>query len=292
MATYGADQVPSTGDAAGAFERAVSPFLSSLSAYCRAVSGNRWDADDLLQDTLEKAFRRHAQTGGASMNKAYLFRIASNARIDRLRGARETALPPEWSGWDARPGGDAMSGWEAGSAIDARWLMERLVANLTPKQRTVLLLREALGLSAEETAQRLGMTVGTVKSLLHRARERLKRLNGGGEEDCDVPAADPGLVDGYVQALRAGSAERIAALGAVRPRTAEHQGADAVPGGWLADTAAESARAGRLPAIRRRAGGSAVAGFAAGADGAWAAAIADANGVHTVSFRAGDAIAA
>ncbi|HZG58799.1 RNA polymerase sigma factor, partial [Paenibacillus sp.] len=87
MLILGAKEKPSIGDAP-AFERAVAPLLPSLQQYCRFVARNRWDADDLMQDTLEKAFRRFVRTGGAPINQAYVRRIAFNAWIDRARRAR------------------------------------------------------------------------------------------------------------------------------------------------------------------------------------------------------------
>jgi len=203
MLILGAKEKPSIGDAA-AFERAVSPLLPTLRSYCRSVARNRWDADDLLQDTLMKAFLRFVQTGGAPMNRAYVCRIASNAWIDRARRAREDVRPAEWRGWEtlARAADD-------GGTDDVRAAVERLVAALTPKQRTALLLCEAFGLSLQETGERLGLPAGAVKSLLHRARAALRRADG---EPAD--ALDGGVVDAYVHALRLGLTQAVVALGA------------------------------------------------------------------------------
>ncbi|HZG85773.1 RNA polymerase sigma factor, partial [Paenibacillus sp.] len=208
MLSLGAKERDVSGAVRAAFEREMSPLLSPLEKYCRVVARNRWEADDLLQDTLEKAFVRFRQTGGAPMNKAYVCRIASNAWIDRVRRARETVVPADW------PGFERADRAEDGRGEEARRAVERVVAALTPKQRTALLLCDALACSLQEAADRLGMTVGSVKSLLHRARANARREGGvGGEEAGD--SADAALVDAYALALRSGSIERVVALGRV-----------------------------------------------------------------------------
>jgi len=279
--------------AADAFERAAAPLLKSLEAYCRSVARSRWDADDLLQDTLEKAFARFATTGGAVMTKAYLYRIASNAWIDRLRRARESVRPAEWAGWEtlARAGADA--------GDETRAAVRRLLA-LTPKQRTALLLCEAFGLPLQEAADRLGLTVGAVKALLHRARSRLERLG----DDAEPAGSDAAAVDAYADALRRGSVAAVVALGAAAeagagsPRAALGGRRRArLPGGARsAPRAAPRAalRAGRLAASADARGALADArlvGFAATGSGACAAVATPGAPTRVLSFRAGDAVA-
>jgi RNA polymerase sigma-70 factor (ECF subfamily) len=289
--------------AADAFERAAAPLLKSLEAYCRSVARNRWDADDLLQDTLEKAFARFARTGGAILTKAYLCRIASNAWIDRLRRARESVRPAEWAGWEtlARAGADA--------GDETRAAVERLLA-LTPKQRTALLLCEAFGLPLQETADRLGLTVGSVKALLHRARARLGREGDGAE----AAGPDAAAVDAYVEALRRGSADAVVALGAAVEAGAEasraapgapalrgaplgggarpHGGARSAPRAALRAGRQAGYAAGRTASVRRTASaGGRLVGFAATASGACAAVALPGAPARVLSFRAGDAVA-
>jgi RNA polymerase sigma-70 factor (ECF subfamily) len=256
--------------AADAFERAAAPSLKSLEAYCRSVARNRWDADDLLQDTLEKAFARFARTGGAVITKAYLYRIASNAWIDRLRRARESVRPTEWAGWEtlARAGADV--------GDETRAALERLLA-LTPKQRTALLLCEAFGLPLQETADRLGLTVGSVKALLHRARARLERLG----DDAEPAGSDAAAVDAYADALRRGAIDAVVALGA-----SAEAGVEAPRASLGGRSARPSARVGR-----RSGGGARVVGFAATSAGACAAVALPGAPARVLSFRAGDAIA-
>jgi len=287
MLSLGAKERYESGGIRAAFEREISPLLSPLEKYCRSIARSRWDADDLLQDTLEKAYARFRQTGGAPMNKAYVCRIASNAWIDRARRARESVVPADW------PGFERMDRAEDGREEEARRAVERVVAALTSKQRTALLLCDALACSLQEAADRLGMTVGSVKSLLHRARASARRDGCGGEEEGGA-SADAALVDAYVLALRAGSVDRVVALGRA---DVGGSGADARLGAKvardarsLAGTAAPWARAAALPA-RAAAPAARLAGFAA-ADGTAAAALRAGSLVRVVALREGDAIAA
>ncbi|MCI3927677.1 RNA polymerase sigma factor [Paenibacillus sp. TRM 82003] len=268
-------------DSAAGFARAIEPLLPSLKAYCRSVARNRWDADDLEQETLEKAFARYLQTGGMPFAKAYLYRIASNAWIDRMRRAREVSKPAEWIGWETLGRGDAVD------AEEARWAAER-VAALTPKQRAAVLLAEAFGLTLDETAERLGMNVGSVKSLLHRARASLRR--GADErEEPTAPGAAAAAADAVLQALRAGSVSAALALADVASPQDAPAGSPCAPE-LEPGLAASPSRRRSTRALG--AASPALAGFAATGDGACTAVV-DAGGLRRVrAFRAGDAIAA
>jgi RNA polymerase sigma factor (sigma-70 family) len=263
MLSLGAKEKSLIGDA-HSFECAVSPLLPSLKAYCRSVARSCWDADDLEQETLEKAYARFKRTGVTPITKAYLYRIASNAWIDRHRRSREIVKPTEWSGWEAAYLRDGVDDIER-----MRWAVEQLIILLTPKQRTALLLTEVFGLTLQETADRLSMAVGSVKSLLHRARARLQREACDEEAGLSASAASADMTDAYVQAVRHGLLETVVALG--------------VEAGPLLRASGVGASA-----IPRAA---ALVGFAVTSDGACTAVIGG-RAPRVLSFRAGDAIAA
>ncbi|WP_199615333.1 RNA polymerase sigma factor [Paenibacillus alkalitolerans] len=275
MLLYGAIDKERGGRPDDTFERALVPLKDDLGKYCRSVTGNRWDADDLLQETVTKAYVRYVHTGRAEFNKAYLYRIASNAWIDRIRkDRREVAMPSDWFVRDEQ---DMPDGSQFEDTIDARWALQRIVGWLPEKQRTVFLLTEAFDLSLSETARYMGVTEGAVKSLLRRGRDRLARFR---EDETECCAADEALVQAYLRALRTGDVGAVVSLGRISPVNLA---------GAVRPGSGASARV--KPAIAARAG----LGFAAVPEGTSTFAVLDRTGgrpvVRIVTARAGDAIA-
>jgi RNA polymerase sigma-70 factor, ECF subfamily len=150
--------------------------IPGLRRYARALSGDVAQADDLVQDCLERALSRLVQWRRDSNLRAWLFTILRNVWIDDLR--RRSARP-ERSGMDA-----AMD-----AAATAPNQMDRLLvrdlaaalALLAPEQRETVLLVGLEGLSYAEVARVTGVPVGTVMSRLKRGRDRLALLMHGGE---------------------------------------------------------------------------------------------------------------
>lgn len=133
------------------------------------VTGRQDLADDVTQDTFERAFR-HLGTFDRERASfaAWIARIAVNRSIDLLRAERRT-LPIdaalEVGVWDAEPGGDRA--------------LQAAVARLDIDRRSVLVLRYWLDLSAAEIAETLGIPVGTVNSRTSRALAELRVLLDG-----------------------------------------------------------------------------------------------------------------
>ena len=145
--------------------------IPRLRRYARALVGERAAADDLVQDTLERALTKfHLWKRGTDL-RAWLFTIMHNVYVNQVRGRREFAvLDDEMLELPAR------ATQEVG--LEARDL-ERALLRLPPEQREVLLLIVLEDLSYEEAAQALGIPIGTVMSRLSRARERLRGLMEG-----------------------------------------------------------------------------------------------------------------
>jgi RNA polymerase sigma-70 factor (ECF subfamily) len=142
-----------------------------LRRYARALAGDRAAADDLVQDTLERAWAKlHLFRGGTDL-RAWLFTVMHNVHVNQVRAARPTdALDEEMPELAQRA--------VQGDALVVRDL-ERALAALPAAQREVLLLVALEDLSYEETAQVLGIPIGTVMSRLARAREKLRVLMTG-----------------------------------------------------------------------------------------------------------------
>jgi RNA polymerase sigma-70 factor (ECF subfamily) len=145
--------------------------IPRLRRYARALVGERATADDLVQDTLERAWSKlHLYRRGTDL-RAWLFTVMHNVHVNRLRATRPTD-PLE----DEMP--ELAQRATQGDALMVRDL-ERAVAALPAAQRQVLLLVALEDLSYEETARVLDIPIGTVMSRLARAREKLRLLMQG-----------------------------------------------------------------------------------------------------------------
>jgi len=145
--------------------------IPRLRRYARALAGERAAADDLVQDTLERAWSKlHLFRRGTDL-RAWLFTVMHNVYVNQVRAARPTdALDDDMPELAQRA--------SQGDALLVRDL-ERAISALPEAQREVLLLVALEDLSYEETAQVLGIPIGTVMSRLARAREKLRALMQG-----------------------------------------------------------------------------------------------------------------
>jgi len=159
--------------------RDIVPHIPRLRRYARALTGERTHADDLVQDTLERALiKLHLWQPGSDL-RAWLFTLMHNVFINQLRArpARFIAeLDDEAEQVAVRP---TQTDW-----LEVRDLQAMLL-RLPEEQREVLLLVGLEQMTYEETAGVLGIPIGTVMSRLSRARERLRGLLAGGA----MPAA-------------------------------------------------------------------------------------------------------
>lgn len=145
--------------------------IPRLRRYARALVGDRATADDLVQDTLERAWSKlHLYRHGTDL-RAWLFTVMHNVHVNRVRAARPTD-PLE----DGMP--ELAQRATQGDALLVRDL-ERAVAALPAEQREVLLLVALEDLSYDETARVLGIPIGTVMSRLARAREKVRLMMQG-----------------------------------------------------------------------------------------------------------------
>lgn len=145
--------------------------IPRLRRYARALAGERAAADDLVQDTLERAWSKlHLFRRGTDL-RAWLFTVMHNVYVNQVRAARPTdALEDDMPELAQRA--------SQGDALLVRDL-ERAISALPEAQREVLLLVALEDLSYEETARVLGIPIGTVMSRLARAREKLRALMQG-----------------------------------------------------------------------------------------------------------------
>ncbi|RKP44191.1 sigma-70 family RNA polymerase sigma factor [Trinickia fusca] len=155
------------------FDADVIARLGQLRRYARALTGDPAWADDLVQDTAERALARETAFRAGSNLRAWLFTILRNLYIDQLRARREFAVDDESAPW---------RNLEAPrSEVDGLVLHEvqQALYHLPVEQREVLLLVCVEELSYQEAATVLGVPIGTVMSRLCRAREHMRVLLGG-----------------------------------------------------------------------------------------------------------------
>ncbi|UHL65088.1 RNA polymerase sigma factor [Paralcaligenes sp. KSB-10] len=141
--------------------------LPRLRRYARALVGERSGADDLVQDTCERAWARlHTWRQGSDM-RAWLFGIMHNLHVDQRRKPGLATTPIDDTGFEASTRATQAD------ALEIRDL-ETALAQLPVEQREVLLLIALEDMSYEEVARTLGIPSGTVMSRLSRGREKLR----------------------------------------------------------------------------------------------------------------------
>ena len=152
--------------------RAILAELPRLRRYARAMLGDRAAADDLVQDTLERAWSRFAQWRPGSDLRAWLFGIMHNLRVDQLRRGVLTTHSLDEEADDVPIRATQTDRLEV---MD----IEAALRQLPDEQREVLLLVALEEMSYADVAVALGIPAGTVMSRLSRGRERLRQIMEG-----------------------------------------------------------------------------------------------------------------
>ena len=150
----------------------IAPHIPRLRRYARALAGDQHAADDLVQDTLERALNKHHLWRPGSDLRAWLFAIMHNVFVNQLR-ARQ-AHPEAALDEDDLPAVPSVQG----ARLEIRYL-ESALALLPPEQREIVLLVGLEQFSYAEAAKSLDIPIGTVMSRLFRGRERLRTLITG-----------------------------------------------------------------------------------------------------------------
>jgi RNA polymerase sigma-70 factor (ECF subfamily) len=147
----------------------IVPYIPNLRRYARALVGDREGADDLVQDTLERAVRKFHLWRPGDL-RAWLFSIMHNVFINQLK-ARKISSDVEIDDSFAAP----VPGATSTDIMDLR----RALGSLAPEQREVVLLVALEDMSYADVSRALGIPMGTVMSRLSRGRERLRKVMNG-----------------------------------------------------------------------------------------------------------------
>lgn len=155
------------------FESELESLLPRLRRFAHGLAGNRADADDLTQISLERALRARHQWQEGTRLDAWIYRIMRNCWIDILRSQSRTQriMAPEEAG--------AQIGTDPTAQMDARIDLKRLMnamQQLPPEQREVIALVLIEGFGYREAAELLDLPIGTVSSRLVRGRTALLAL--------------------------------------------------------------------------------------------------------------------
>jgi len=225
------------GDSA-AFESLTEPYRRELLAHCYRILGSLEDAEDLVQETLLRAWKRLNTYEGRASLRAWLYKIATNACLDALARRPRRGLPP-----GLYPQADPHAPLPA-PVTEPVWLepfpdellapaeatpearIERresislsflaALQNLSPRQRCVLILSDVLDWHAGELADMLGASLSSVNSLLHRARATLKKVYPSRHEQTSTSLpSDPltrALLERYLHAWESADVDEIISL--------------------------------------------------------------------------------
>lgn len=157
------------------FDRYVMPEVDVMYRVAMSLTRNSADAEDLVQDTMLRAYRSIERFDGR-YPRAWLLTILRNAQINRVRRKRPELLrDPDLTMQtvaDTSEGGRAAEELVIDQGFDAA--VEEAFDALPPKFRQVVQLVDLDGLSYQEAADEIGVPVGTIMSRLHRARKRIK----------------------------------------------------------------------------------------------------------------------
>jgi RNA polymerase sigma-70 factor, ECF subfamily len=206
----------------------LEPYRGELVAYCYRMTGSADDAEDLVQETMLRAWRaRDRYDSTRASVRTWLYRIAANVCLTALEGRPRRPLPsglgapsddpaaPLTPAFDIpwlQPFPDAR--YDIGTRAGLRLALVAAMQLLPARQRAVLVLREVLEFSAAEVAAQLETTVPAVNSALQRARAALAEAGGGDIGEIAEPG-DPearAVIDRYARAFEAADVPALVRL--------------------------------------------------------------------------------
>ena len=153
-------------------DQSLLTWLPRLRRYARALAGNRDDADDLVQDTLERAWAKAGLWSGVADMRAWLFSIMHNLHVDGIRRPKVATVDLD----DDTPEIPvAPTQGERLAVLDLQAALDQLPVD----QKEIILLVALEDMAYADIAKTLGIPIGTVMSRLSRGRERLRALMEG-----------------------------------------------------------------------------------------------------------------
>ena len=223
-----------------AFSRIVERYRGELHAHCYRMLGSLHDTEDALQDALLRAWRGLANFKGRDSIRPWLYKIATNACLDVIARRPKRVLPVDYgsstdpeevpgrpiveSVW-IEPYPDELIGVDDGPMSPEATYEQResvelaftaALQHLPPRQRAVLIMREVLGFSAQESADTLETTVQSVNSALQRARSTVEdRLPEQSQQATLRELGDDRvreIVEAYMDAMERGDVKAVVGM--------------------------------------------------------------------------------
>lgn len=157
------------------FEEIYRRSFRRVYALCLRMTANQTEAEDLTQEVFIQLLRKIGSFRGESAFTTWLHRLTVNQVLMHFRKRKST---PEFTSEDEETPDQIVRGTENPMAMPVidRIALERAIAQLSPGYRTVFVLHDVEGLEHQEIARALGISVGTSKSQLHKARLNLRKL--------------------------------------------------------------------------------------------------------------------
>jgi RNA polymerase sigma-70 factor, ECF subfamily len=215
------------GDGDADFSAATEPYRRELLAHCYRMTGSLHDAEDLVQETLLRAWKAYDRFEGKSSVRTWLHRIATNTCLTALEGRQRRPLPTGLGAPSSDPTVELIERTEVpwleplpdpsvivGARESVRLAFVAALQHLSPRQRAVLVLRDVLQWKAAEVADAIGASTAAVNSLLQRARSQLEVAGLSSEDRLATPdSADAkDRLTQYIAAFEAYDIDRLAKL--------------------------------------------------------------------------------
>lgn len=215
-----------------AFRELTGPWVEELRAHCTRLLGNRHDAEDAVQETLVKAWKKLGTFRARGPLRAWLYTIATNTSLNLMKAGRRHTVA-QFAESEPDPTGPGLDvGYELREELEMAFLAT--VHRLPARQRAVVILRDGLGWSPAEVAELLGDSVASVNSALQRARAALASPPASPAPDPRLDDLHQALLSGYVAAWDETDVDRLVSLARVdATRTTLLQRLEPLGGGWV-----------------------------------------------------------
>lgn len=189
------------------FEKLVGEIRPELHRYCSRMTGSVIDGEDVVQDTLAKAFYLLPQTLEIANLRSWIFRIAHNKAVDHSRAYSRRFGESLGEHSDIAAAAEPMDNHELTK------LGLALFMKLTPAQRGAVILKDVLGHSLSEIAEILDTSVPSIKGALNRGRASLRKLGqSAGESAPPLDSSETSLLENYVRHFAAHDFDKLRKL--------------------------------------------------------------------------------